>query len=213
MYKIFEALLRERGVTAYQVSKATGISTGSLSDWKNGRSSPKIDKLKKIADYFGVSVDYLLGGNEEKPAASEGDELQRLGLEPYRPKGQMPILGRVAAGLPMYADENIIGYCANDFTDGESYYALTVHGDSMNAAGIDDGDLVVVRQQPTVDDGQIAVVLVDGQEATIKYVRQQGDVIVLAPKSYNPAHQPLIYNAREVPIRVIGRVVQVRKMM
>lgn len=113
MYKIFEALLRERGVTAYQVSKATGISTGSLSDWKNGRSSPKIDKLKKIADYFGVSVDYLLGGNEGKPAASESDELQRLGLEPYSPKGQMPILGRVAAGLPMYADENIIGYCAN----------------------------------------------------------------------------------------------------
>ena len=67
MYKIFEALLAERGVTAYQVAKATGISTGSLSDWKNGRSSPKVEKLKKIADYFGVSVDYLLG-NEEKPA-------------------------------------------------------------------------------------------------------------------------------------------------
>lgn len=64
MYEIFEALLRERGVTAYQVSKATGISTGSLSDWKNGRSSPKIDKLKKIASYFGVSVDYLLGQEE-----------------------------------------------------------------------------------------------------------------------------------------------------
>lgn len=61
MYEIFEALLAERGVTAYQVAKATGISTGSLSDWKNGRSSPKVEKLQKIAAYFGVSMDELLG--------------------------------------------------------------------------------------------------------------------------------------------------------
>ena len=61
MYEIFEALLAERGVTAYQVAKATGISTGSLSDWKNGRSTPKVEKLQKIAAYFGVSMDELLG--------------------------------------------------------------------------------------------------------------------------------------------------------
>lgn len=74
MYNIFEKLLSDRGVTAYQVSKATGISTGSLTDWKKGRSQPKIDKLQKIADYFGVSVDYLLG-NEEKPVTQKSDEL------------------------------------------------------------------------------------------------------------------------------------------
>lgn len=79
MYEIFEALLAERGVTAYQVAKATGISTGSLSDWKNGRSSPKVEKLQKIAAYFGVSVDYLLGNEEkEKPATDEGDGLEDL---------------------------------------------------------------------------------------------------------------------------------------
>lgn len=68
MYKVFEALLSTYGVSAYQVAKATGISTGSLSDWKKGRSSPKADKLQKIADYFGVTVDYLLGNeqNEQK---------------------------------------------------------------------------------------------------------------------------------------------------
>ena len=75
MYKIFEALLAERGVTAYQVAKATGISTGSLSDWKNGRSSPKVEKLKKIADYFGVSVDYLLGNEKQKTPATDSDGL------------------------------------------------------------------------------------------------------------------------------------------
>lgn len=70
MYELFEKLLKERGVTAYQVSKATGISTGSLSDWKKGRSKPKPDKLKKIADYFGVTVDYLCGGNKSDPATN-----------------------------------------------------------------------------------------------------------------------------------------------
>lgn len=74
MYKFFEALLKERGVTAYQVSKATGISTGSLTDWKKGRSQPKVDKLQKIADFFGVSVDYLLNGETEKPAVPKDDE-------------------------------------------------------------------------------------------------------------------------------------------
>lgn len=68
MYEIFQKLLDERHVTAYQVSKATGISTGSLTDWKKGRSHPKMDKLQKIADYFGVSIDYLRG-NEKAPVA------------------------------------------------------------------------------------------------------------------------------------------------
>lgn len=74
MYKIFEMLLAERGVTAYQVSKATGISTGSLTDWKKGRSQPKIDKLQKIADYFEVPVNYLLTGEQEKPDIPEDAE-------------------------------------------------------------------------------------------------------------------------------------------
>ena len=69
MYEIFAKLLEERGVTAYKVSKATGIAGSTFSDWKSGRSTPKQDKLQKIADYFGVSVDYLNG--EEEAVAQE----------------------------------------------------------------------------------------------------------------------------------------------
>lgn len=76
MYEIFEQLLQARNVTAYQVAKATGIAQSTLSDWKNGRSIPKMNKMQKIADYFGISVDYLLGNEEkEKPAAQTGGEL------------------------------------------------------------------------------------------------------------------------------------------
>ena len=73
MYEIFEKLLMERGVTAYKVAKATGISTGSMTDWKIGRSAPKVDKLQKIADYFGVSVDYLLGNEPKEKTPAEAD--------------------------------------------------------------------------------------------------------------------------------------------
>lgn len=75
MYKVFETLLSTHGVSAYQVAKATGISTGSLSDWKKGRSSPKADKLQKIADYFGVTVDYLLGNEQKEKPAAKSDGL------------------------------------------------------------------------------------------------------------------------------------------
>ena len=73
MYEIFEKLLMERGVTAYKVAKATGISTGSMTDWKKGRSAPKVDKLQKIADYFCVSVDYLLGNEPKEKTPAEAD--------------------------------------------------------------------------------------------------------------------------------------------
>lgn len=65
MYEIFVKLLEKYGITAYKVSKATGIAGSTFSDWKSGRSTPKQDKLQKIADYFGVSVDYLMTGKEE----------------------------------------------------------------------------------------------------------------------------------------------------
>ncbi len=65
MYEIFERLLQQKGISAYRVSKDTGISTATLTDWKKGRSVPKADKLSKIADYLGVSVDYLMGKEED----------------------------------------------------------------------------------------------------------------------------------------------------
>ena len=65
MYEIFEQLLQKNGVTAYKVSKETGVTQSTLSDWKRGRSTPKSDNMKKIADYFGVSVDYLMTGKDD----------------------------------------------------------------------------------------------------------------------------------------------------
>ena len=73
MYEIFAKLLKEKGVTPYQVSKATGVAQSSLSDWKNGRSKPNYEKMLAIADYFGVSVDYLLGNEPKEKTPAEAD--------------------------------------------------------------------------------------------------------------------------------------------
>ena len=80
MYERFVELLQKHGVTAYKVSKATGISNGSLSDWKSGRSTPKYESLSKIADFFGVSVDYLLGKEEKEKAPSISEEEVKVAL-------------------------------------------------------------------------------------------------------------------------------------
>lgn len=76
MYEIFADLLKQHGITAYRVAKDTGITTATLTDWKKGRSTPKADKLQKIAAYFGVSVDYLLGKEQEPATDSDGFRLE-----------------------------------------------------------------------------------------------------------------------------------------
>ena len=73
MYEIFEKLMKERGVTPYRVHKETGVAQSTLSDWKNGKCRPKIDKIRAIADYFGVSVDYLLGNEPKEKTPAEAD--------------------------------------------------------------------------------------------------------------------------------------------
>lgn len=127
---------------------------------------------------------------------------------PYAPTQRIPILGRISAGLPLYAEEQIEGYTYTDLNHGGEYFALRVHGDSMNAIRIYDGDLLIIRKQDVVEDGEIAVVMVNDDEATVKCWHRRENIVMLEPKSTNPTHQMQIYDAKETPIRVIGKVVQ-----
>ncbi len=94
MYVIFDRLMKQRNVTRYRVSQETGVAESSLSDWKNGKSMPKIDKMQKIAEYFGVTVDYLMG--KEKPVTDD-DELNKY-LEELRTRPEMRMLFSVSEG-------------------------------------------------------------------------------------------------------------------
>ena len=140
------------------------------------------------------------------------DWKKRVGATPCSMAQVAPLLGTVRAGLPMYAEENIEGYIPIRQTDGAVYFWLNIRGDSMNAAGMDDGDQILVREQPEVENGEIAVVLVNGDEATVKTFRREGELVILTPRSLNPAHQPQIYDPRKVPVRVLGKVIECRKV-
>ena len=110
----------------------------------------------------------------EKHRARSGRRGRRSSALPagatlFNPQQVAPLLGSVRAGLPMYVEENIEGYLPIMQTDGARYFWLTVRGDSMTAAGLNDGDQILVREQPEVENGQLAVVMVNGDEATVKY--------------------------------------------
>lgn len=152
--------------------------------------------------------------NKNAPVAENHESIdwkQRAGATPCNPAQVAPLLGTVRAGLPMYAVENIEGYIPIRQTDGAKYFWLNIRGDSMNAAGMNEGDQILVREQPEVENGEIAVVLVNGDEATVKCFRREGDLVILTPRSSNPAHQPQVYDLKKTPVQVLGRVVECRK--
>lgn len=122
---------------------------------------------------------------------------------------QIPILGRISAGLPLYADEHIDGYTLTDLNGGAEYFGLRVHGDSMNALRINDGDIIIVRRQEEVEQGEIAVVLVDEEDATVKRFYSSDTTVTLMPQSTNPEHKPQMYDLSRTAIRVLGKVVKV----
>lgn len=188
---------------AADLARATGTPESVISQYKRGQYVPKQRRLEAFAEALHTTIPYLMGDDDDPTNFP-------VSVEPYKPKGCMPVLGRVAAGLPMYADENIEEYIANDFTDNSEYFALRVKGDSMNAAGIMEGDYVVVRKQEIVDNGEIAIILVNGDDATLKRFSRNGDTVVLTPQSHNPIHQVQIYDTKEISVRVIGKVVETR---
>lgn len=199
MYDVFVKLLQKNGVKAYAVAKATGIAYTSFADWKSGRSTPKQDKLQKIADYFGVSLEYLMTGK------SPDDDLARFGIKPIKTK-KVPLLGKIACGSPIYADEQYGEYITVD--EGiTADFCLEAKGDSMINARIYDGDIVFCVKQETIENGQIAAVIID-DEATLKrfYYYPDEKKVVLSPE--NSKFAPIVYIGEELShIHIIGRAI------
>ena len=145
--------------------------------------------------------------DQDAPVSSIGDPID------YSKYSRIPILGRIPAGLPLLAEENIEGYTLTDLNGGAEYFALRVTGDSMNAVGIMEGHLLHVRKQPEVENGEIAVVMVGDEDATVKRFYAAGHTVTLMPQSTNPIHQPQIYDTKNVHIEVLGKVVKVEFLL
>lgn len=195
-------------------AKAIGVSASMVSQWRMGITKSYTRRLPQIAEALGTTTEYLLTGNgpKQKRAVSESDTAlpkgaERIDLGTFH---RIPILGRISAGLPLYAEQHIEGYTLTDLNGGAEYFALRVSGDSMNAARIQDGDILIVRRQEEVENGEVAVVMVGDEDATVKRFYATGSTVTLMPQSTNPTHQPQIYDTTTTPIRVIGKVVEVK---
>ena len=187
-YTAFEKLLELHQVSVYQVSKATGISASTFSDWKSGRSSPKADKLARIADYFDVGLDTLLGTNEGKRHAEAS-------YRSLRANKMVPVIGVIRAGSPIVTDETLLGREFADVSDTEDYFYLEVCGDSMKNCGIVEGTYVLFRKQQYAEDGDIVACLVDGDSATVKRFHKKNHRIILAPENEN--YKPIVLSPED----------------
>lgn len=195
-----------------EFAAAIGVSDKIVSQWRVGTTRSYRNRITTIADALGTTTEYLLTGNgPKKRAVSNLDTTLPKGAEPINPQTfhRIPILGRISAGLPLYAEQHIEGYTLTDLNGGAEYFALRVSGDSMNAARMQDGDLLIVRRQETVENGEVAVVMVGDEDATVKRFYATGSTVTLMPQSTNPEHQPQIYDTEKTRIRIIGRVVKV----
>ena len=204
--------MRIRGMTAAELARTSKVNEGAISQYRAGKYKASQRSLDKLARALQVSIPWLMGADvpmEESdsqhsiPLPSNATPLEFVHLK------RIPILGRIAAGTPIYAEENIEGYTYTDLNGAAEYFGLRVHGDSMDAARIHDGDVVIVRRQETVENGQIAVCLIDGQEATLKRFSQNGNIVTLMPQSTNPANQPFVFDLRKTHVDILGLVVRV----
>lgn len=183
-----------KGIRPIELSEKSGINRGDLSHYIHGDNVPGAAKLAKIADALGVSADWLLGKEEISDARLTKDELSKV-----------PVLGSVAAGVPIYAQEDVIGSVLVD--DPEGMFALRVKGDSMSPR-IMDGDLVIVRAQDSAEDGDLVIALV-GDSATCKVLKRSSWGVSLVP--FNPAFSPLVYGREEAEeLRILGVVKESR---
>lgn len=183
-----------RGENLEKVAEYLNVSIQTISNYENEKRDMTPDTIIKLAEYFGVSTDYILGKSNNR-----NNDIA---------VSKIPILGTVKAGYDWLAEENIVDYITlkENIPNVGEYYALRITGDSMLPL-LAEGDLVIVHDQADVESGQTAVVLINGEEATVKKVIKTKDGIELhAMNPYYPAKKFTFEDMQKIPVKIIGRV-------
>lgn len=186
-------LRKARGLTQQELAKYTGLNRTRISNYELGIREPNFETQELLADFFNVRLDYIMDRENNS-------------------NNIIPVLGRVVAGIPLEAVEEIIDYeeIPQSMARNGEYFALQIKGDSMEPK-FSEGDVVIVRKQEDVDNGDIAIVLVNGNESTVKKIKKFDGGINLIPT--NSDYEVLTYTADEIeklPVRIIGKVVELR---
>lgn len=183
-----------------QLSKETSIPYTTLKSIFDGDvNDVRLSTSQKLCNYFSISLDELLDNDVE---------LKDFKIKNDNSKQVFPLLGTVKAGYNYLAEENFIGYIylEKEVSDPENYFALKVTGDSMEPV-LYDNDIIVVHQQNDVENGQIGIILIDGEEATVKRVLKHEDSIELI--AFNSYYPPRKLN-KNTNFKIIGKVIEAR---
>lgn len=191
----------QKGATQEEVGKIIAVSKATIMKYEKGLvENLKRSSIEKLAKYFNVAPSYLMCMDEDEEKI------------PVIPTLSIPILGTVKAGYNWLAEENVIGYITDENTvksyekNIHEYYALKVIGDSMLPL-LSEGDLVIVHDQDDVESGQTAVILINGEEATVKKIIKTNTGIELhAMNPYYPVRKFTFEDMKNIPVKIIGRV-------
>lgn len=197
MLKLREA--REKiGISQKELAKMINVSPSRYNQWETGKYDPDTEMLILIAKALNTTVDALVGNNEAKQTHI---------------KNRIPVAGRVEAGIAREAIQDIVDWEEIDpemLRGGAEYIGLVIHGKSMEPR-MKEGDVVIVRLQDDCDTGDIAIVFVNGDEATCKKIKKTPEGVLLIP--FNDAFEPMFYTNQEIidlPVRIFGKVVELR---
>ena len=196
-------LRNERKINQRELAKYLKVAPSTISMYENGQREPNFEVLEVLADFFNVDMNYLLG---------KTDKTTKLLID--KPQGlKIPVLGTVAAGIPISAVEDILDYeeIPLAWQNQGEFFALKIKGDSMEPR-MESGDVVIVKQQSDANSGDTVIVLVNGDDATCKKLEKTENGIMLV--STNPKYPPMFFTKEEIqtkPVVILGKVVELRQ--
>ena len=202
-YKIIKREREKAGISQTDFAKMIKVTKQTLYKYEQGIiTNIPSNKIEEIANALGLSPSYIMGWEETTDESA-----------PKRKGVAIPVLGHVAAGIPIEMIEDIIDTeeIPEDMAKHGEYFALKIKGDSMTPS-INNSDVVIVRQQEDAENGDIVIATINGNDAVCKRLKKYSDGISLI--SLNPAYEPLYFNVsdvQEAPVKIIGKVVELRR--
>lgn len=186
-------------LTKRELAKRIGVHESSINKYEKGLVDIPLSKISELARVLKVTEAYLMGWEEKTPQTPQGL--------------QIPVLGNVAAGIPISAVEDILDYeeVPQSWENQGEFFALKIKGDSMEPR-MESGDVVIVKQQSDANSGDTVIVLVNGDDATCKKLQKTDNGIMLV--STNPKYPPMFYSNEEIstkPVVILGKVVELRQ--
>ena len=177
-----------------------------LSHYLKGTYEAKQDNLHTLSIILNVDEAWLMGYDVpmKKNTNAESNVFPTTDVPQ-----KVPVVGKISAGLPILATENIEGYefaPSSQIKEGYTYFYLRVQGDSMNLK-FSEGDIVLIQRQDTLENDEIGAILVDGNDATVKKYKFENGLVILEPMSTNPENTVQIYNPKKINIQIIGKVI------